>query len=193
MARPVAACAGRRARCRMSTARRYRVGVDIAQQFTDIVLLWRRRHDPHQEDLLERRQLRPRHRRGLERTVRGDRPCRRRHRGDPPRHDGGVNAILERKGARVGLITTEGFRDVLEIRTLRMPRALRSGMGEASPRWSSVTSVRSLDERVSMPAAGSSAPSTPGTSSAPSTRSLPRRSRRLPCAFSLRSPTRGTS
>jgi N-methylhydantoinase A len=32
------------------------------------------------------------------------------------------NAILERKGARVGLITTEGFRDVLEIRTLRMPR-----------------------------------------------------------------------
>ncbi len=32
------------------------------------------------------------------------------------------NAILERKGARTGLITTRGFRDVLEIRTLRMPR-----------------------------------------------------------------------
>ena len=32
------------------------------------------------------------------------------------------NAILELKGARVGLITTRGFRDVLEIRTLRMPR-----------------------------------------------------------------------
>ena len=32
------------------------------------------------------------------------------------------NAILEQKGARVGLITTSGFRDVLEIRTLRMPR-----------------------------------------------------------------------
>lgn len=32
------------------------------------------------------------------------------------------NAILERKGARTGLITTAGFRDVLEIRTLRMPR-----------------------------------------------------------------------
>ena len=32
------------------------------------------------------------------------------------------NAILEHKGARVGLITTRGFRDVLEIRTLRMPR-----------------------------------------------------------------------
>src|SRR5882724_5759106 len=32
------------------------------------------------------------------------------------------NAILEQKGARVGLITTKGFRDILEIRTLRMPR-----------------------------------------------------------------------
>src|SRR5438128_4490094 len=32
------------------------------------------------------------------------------------------NAILEHKGARAGLITTRGFRDVLEIRNLRMPR-----------------------------------------------------------------------
>jgi N-methylhydantoinase A len=32
------------------------------------------------------------------------------------------NAILERKGAKTGLIATAGFRDILEIRTLRMPR-----------------------------------------------------------------------
>ena len=32
------------------------------------------------------------------------------------------NAILELSGAKTGLITTKGFRDVLEIRTLRMPR-----------------------------------------------------------------------
>src|SRR5215831_584766 len=32
------------------------------------------------------------------------------------------NAILELNGARTGLITTRGFRDVLEIRRLRMPR-----------------------------------------------------------------------
>jgi N-methylhydantoinase A len=32
------------------------------------------------------------------------------------------NAILEHKGAKVGLITTKGFRDILEIRTLRAPR-----------------------------------------------------------------------
>ena len=32
------------------------------------------------------------------------------------------NAILEGKGALTGLITTKGFRDILEIRNLRMPR-----------------------------------------------------------------------
>jgi N-methylhydantoinase A len=32
-----------------------------------------------------------------------------------------TNAVLEGKGARVALVTTEGFRDVLEIRRLRMP------------------------------------------------------------------------
>lgn len=32
-----------------------------------------------------------------------------------------TNALLEGKGARVALITTQGFRDVLEIRRLRMP------------------------------------------------------------------------
>ena len=41
------------------------------------------------------------------------------------------NAILEHKGARVGLITTKGFRDVLEIRTLRMPQALRPRLDQA--------------------------------------------------------------
>src|SRR5438128_11222905 len=32
------------------------------------------------------------------------------------------NAILELKGARTGLITTKGLRDVLEIRRIRMPK-----------------------------------------------------------------------
>ena len=32
-----------------------------------------------------------------------------------------TNAILEGRGARVALVTTAGFRDVLEIRRLRMP------------------------------------------------------------------------
>ena len=33
-----------------------------------------------------------------------------------------TNAIIERKGARTGLITTRGFRDVLELRRIRTPR-----------------------------------------------------------------------
>ncbi|MBS0979621.1 MULTISPECIES: hydantoinase/oxoprolinase family protein [Acetobacter] len=33
-----------------------------------------------------------------------------------------TNAILEAKGARTGLVTTEGFRDVLELRRIRVPR-----------------------------------------------------------------------
>ena len=32
-----------------------------------------------------------------------------------------TNAILERKGARTALVTTRGFRDVLEFRRLRVP------------------------------------------------------------------------
>src|SRR6202022_3902944 len=43
------------------------------------------------------------------------------------------NAILERKGTRVGLITTKGFRDVLEIRTLRMPRLYDIGWTKPEP------------------------------------------------------------
>jgi N-methylhydantoinase A len=43
------------------------------------------------------------------------------------------NAILEHKGARTGLITTMGFRDVLEIRTLRMPRMYDIGWTKPAP------------------------------------------------------------
>jgi N-methylhydantoinase A len=43
------------------------------------------------------------------------------------------NAILEHKGARLGLITTKGFRDVLEIRTLRMPKLYDIGWTKPMP------------------------------------------------------------
>ena len=70
-----------------------------------------------------------------------------------------TNAILERRGPRTGLITTEGFRDVLEIGRLRYPRLydlswsrpeplverrLRLGVGERMAADGSV--VRPLDE-----------------------------------------------
>src|SRR4030095_8805762 len=33
----------------------------------------------------------------------------------------GVNAIIQRRGARIALLVTEGFRDVLELARLRLP------------------------------------------------------------------------
>ncbi|WP_333670496.1 hydantoinase/oxoprolinase family protein [Elioraea tepidiphila] len=57
------------------------------------------------------------------------------------------NAILEHKGARTGLITTKGFRDVLEIRTLRMPR-LYDIAWEKPPPLVERRLRRVVDERV---------------------------------------------
>jgi N-methylhydantoinase A len=100
----------------------YRVGVDIGGTFTDIVLIgadgavhtkkisssvedYARAIVDGLAELFAERSIAP----GAIEEV---------------RHGTTVasNAILEQKGARVGLITTKGFRDVLEIRTLRVPR-----------------------------------------------------------------------
>jgi len=43
------------------------------------------------------------------------------------------NAILEQNGARVGLIGTKGFRDVMDIRNLRMPRLYDLGWEKPPP------------------------------------------------------------
>ena len=104
----------------MST--RYRVGVDIGGTFTDIVLLGA-------DGTLHTKKISSSvgdYARAIvdglselfvETGLAGDAI-------DEIRHGTTVasNAILEHKGARVGLVTTKGFRDVLEIRTLRMPR-----------------------------------------------------------------------
>jgi N-methylhydantoinase A len=57
------------------------------------------------------------------------------------------NAILELKGARTGLITTKGFRDVLEIRTLRMPRLYDLSWTKPPPLVERYLRVE-VDERV---------------------------------------------
>jgi N-methylhydantoinase A len=58
------------------------------------------------------------------------------------------NAILELKGARTGLITTRGFRDVLEIRTLRMPRLYDLSWTKPPPLVERYLRVE-VDERIS--------------------------------------------
>jgi N-methylhydantoinase A len=57
------------------------------------------------------------------------------------------NAILEHKGARTGLITTRGFRDVLEIRNLRMPRLYDMSWTKPTPLVERRLRVE-VDERI---------------------------------------------
>ena len=52
----------------------------------------------------------------------------------------GTNALLERKGARIGVITTRGFRDVLEMRRRDRPRTW--GL------WGDFTPVADRDMRI---------------------------------------------
>jgi N-methylhydantoinase A len=103
-------------------AQQYRLGVDIGGTFTDIVLvapdgrLHNRKVSSTEEDyalgILA----------GIEQVL--SEACL----SDVPvseiMHGTTVasNTILQMSGARTGLITTDGFRDVLELRTLRMPR-----------------------------------------------------------------------
>jgi N-methylhydantoinase A len=44
-----------------------------------------------------------------------------------------TNALVEKRGARCGLITTEGFRDVLEIRRAHRPREGMLDIGWDAP------------------------------------------------------------
>src|SRR6266436_5092082 len=100
----------------------YRVGVDIGGTFTDIVLLG-------SDGAIHTKKIASRVENYAQGIVDGLSDVFR-ETGlmgsaiEEIRHGTTVasNAILEHKGARVGLVTTKGFRDVLEIRTLRMPR-----------------------------------------------------------------------
>ena len=59
----------------------------------------------------------------------------------------GSNAILEHKGARIGLLGTKGFRDILQIRNLRLPR-LYDLAWDKPPTLVERYLRRTLDERV---------------------------------------------
>src|SRR3984893_7727164 len=117
----------------MNSATTYRVGVDIGGTFTDIVVLGSDGSihtkkvsssvDDYARAIVD----------GLAELFAG--PGLSGSAIEEIRHGTTVasNAILERKGARVGLITTKGFRDVLEIRTLRMPRLYDIGWTKPEP------------------------------------------------------------
>ena len=107
----------------MSESRgKFRVGIDIGGTFTDLVLLGAAGHaltvkvpstpDDYSRSIAESLEVAlPRigiSGPEIEEVIHGTTVA--------------TNAILERRGVRTGLITTAGFRDVLEIRRLRMPR-----------------------------------------------------------------------
>jgi N-methylhydantoinase A len=112
---------------------RYRVGVDVGGTFTDIVLLGTdgtihtmkisSSVENYAQAIVE----------GLTEVFRESRIGGEAI--EELRHGTTVasNAILEHKGAKTGLITTKGFRDVLEIRTLRMPRLYDIGWTKPPP------------------------------------------------------------
>ncbi|HXQ64947.1 MAG TPA: hydantoinase/oxoprolinase N-terminal domain-containing protein, partial [Alphaproteobacteria bacterium] len=103
----------------MSEALRYIVGVDVGGTFTDVFFL---------DEASGRSAVAkvPSTRADLSRgIIDGIKKC--------PGHLGevatvvhgttvGTNALLERKGAKTGVITTAGFRDVLEMRRRDRPR-----------------------------------------------------------------------
>jgi N-methylhydantoinase A len=95
-----------------------RIGIDVGGTFTDVIL-----HEPDgQARIRKLLSTPPNYDAAVVEAVRG------------LTADGGgiagvvhgttvaTNAVLERRGALVGLVTTAGFRDVLELRRLRIPR-----------------------------------------------------------------------
>ena len=104
------------------SSNKFRVGVDIGGTFTDLVLLGTGGHaltvkvpstpDDYSRSIAESLEV------ALPRIgIAGDEV-------EEVIHGTTVatNAILEKRGVQTGLVTTAGFRDILEIRRLRMPR-----------------------------------------------------------------------
>lgn len=107
-----------------SQAHRYRLGVDIGGTFTDVLLM--------EEDsgLLIGLKVPSNRQHPEDAIIEGLKQLNERHGIDPAAiayfsHGTtlGVNTLLERDGAEVGLLTTKGFRDILELRRLRLPKA----------------------------------------------------------------------
>src|SRR5215813_10617629 len=100
----------------------YRIGLDVGGTFTDLFLLDERSGAIYQHKLPstpERPALAPLQ--GLTEVL-----GKAQARGADVAFIGvgttvGTNALLERKGARTGLVTTSGFRDLLEIARQKRP------------------------------------------------------------------------
>lgn len=136
----------------MSSASRYRVGIDIGGTFTDAVLL-----DPDTQQL----------RFAKASTTPGD-PANGffaavekvlAENGRDPRRVAGIfhgstvatNAVLEQTGSRMGLLVTQGFRDILEIGRAYIPGIFTNYMRWEKPeRLVPLDLVREVPERLAV-------------------------------------------
>lgn len=117
----------------MSSARGLRVGVDIGGTFTDLVFLrpdgtLDKRKTPSTPDDYSRAIVDAVSEYCSEQELAADRVAEIVHATTIA-----TNAILERKGARSALLTTEGFRDVLELRRIRIPLSYDLGWKKPEP------------------------------------------------------------
>jgi len=116
-----------------SVAERFRVGVDIGGTFTDVVFLSR-------EGVVHRKKVSSTPGDYNQGIVRGIEEVLNEH-GLSGANIAEVvhgctvatNAVLEHTGAPTGLITTKGFRDVLEIRRFRMPEMYNIAWNKPPP------------------------------------------------------------
>ena len=136
----------------MSGSGSYRVGVDIGGTFTDVVVL-----DPRTQRLqfakVSSTPADPAEGffAGVEKALA--------HNGRDPSRVGGIfhgstvatNAVLERKGSRMGLLVTQGFRDMLEIGRAYIPGIFTNYMRWEKPeRLVPLELVREIPERLAV-------------------------------------------
>ena len=99
---------------------RYRVGVDVGGTFTDIVLMFPGGRAVPKKVLSSPPHFNAAIRRGVAEALAENGVAASAVRSFTHGATVATNAIITRTGAPTGLITTEGFRDVLEIRRMRM-------------------------------------------------------------------------
>ena len=130
----------------------YRIAIDIGGTFTDVVLLNSSTNELH----FSKVSTTPSDRsigffNGVEKIVNQTEIAATQVDGIVHGSTVATNAVLEGKGSRMGLITTEGFRDILEIGRAYIPGIFTNVLSYQKPeRLAPLERVRAVPERLSV-------------------------------------------